>query len=55
MNKELLKELENALTFLGQAQELAENSSPLWCDIGEMYDDLDSLILSIREGDYDGD
>lgn len=51
----LKKDIESALLFLGQAQERAPNSSDLWQEIGRMYDELDSLLDGINDGDFGQD
>ena len=47
------KDVENALIFIGQAQENAPRLSDLWKELGQLYDKLDSLVEAINDGDFD--
>jgi hypothetical protein len=50
---EILENLRNALTFLGQAQEKVHPMNPLFDELGDLYDEIDSVIQSVDCGDYD--
>lgn len=53
MNDEIIKQLEYALTFLGQAQEKATPQSALWNEIGDKFEEVDTIITAIKEGVYE--
>jgi hypothetical protein len=50
---EIVKQIQNAMAFLGQAQELAPTSSELWNELGTLYSDLDELQSSVQCSEYD--
>ena len=49
--KEVVKSLRDALLFVGQAQEQAPKNTDLWRMLGNVFDDLDSVIENV-EGDF---
>lgn len=49
---QVITELNNALTFLGQAQELAEPQSPLWKELGKQYDEVDNILEAVKDDCY---
>lgn len=54
MNRdEIVKNLQAAKTFVGQAQELAPNSSPLWKEMGQLFDSLDDLQSAVQCNEFD--
>jgi hypothetical protein len=52
---ELKKQVEAALIFVGQAQEKAPTQSDLWKELGRIFDELDSTIEGINDGDFGQD
>lgn len=48
-------DLKGAKRMVGQAQERLKNRRELWRELGKLYDDIDNLLESIEQGDYDYD
>lgn len=49
---EIIKNLEGALVFIGQAQEKAEPQSPLWEEIGTQYENVADIIAAVKQDAY---
>lgn len=52
MKDKIIKQLEAALAFVGQAQEVAPNESALWKELGELYEQVDDTITLVKD-EYD--
>lgn len=48
-------DLEAALQFIGQAQGKVPAQSYLWKEIGRLFDELDSTIEGINDGEFGQD
>jgi hypothetical protein len=52
LKDKIIKQLEAALAFVGQAQEVAPNESALWKELGELYEQVDDTITLVKD-EYD--
>lgn len=55
MKESVRRNLDNALAFIGQAQERAPNSSALWKELGRIYDEVDEVKESVADYDEKGE
>ncbi len=49
MKRTAIDNLKSALVFVGQAEEAVRPQSPLWKELGDLYEQLDSKIEELTE------
>jgi hypothetical protein len=53
MKDEIISDLHSAMFLISQAQEKIFGGTPLFKDLGGLYDELDNIVEGVTQGDYE--